>query len=74
MRKHVSSVSLEHNLCDKNEKQIITEIIIYYKYSFFLAVYQAKWVMDPFAPKIYFLIQNNFGLNFGLNIFTCEQS
>ena len=36
----------------------------------------AKWVVDPFAPKVYSLIQNNFAGNIGdgLNFFSCEQT
>ena len=35
-----------------------------------------KWKMDPFVPKLYPLIQNNIGSNFGdgLNFVTCEHS
>ena len=42
----------------------------------FLSVYQAKWMMDPFPLKFYYiLIHYNIGENIdnGLNFVMCEQ-
>ena len=70
-------------LFTRNEIESVSDIqtviilcrLVYRQY-YFLSIYQAMWVTDPFAPKLYSLIQNNIDPNIidGLNFVACEQT